>query len=143
MSVKRLKTSKRSPGTTAMMRYMQCSRSVQWIPTKPLRSYCFKIDIQRAGVIVGSGMGGLQIFSESVQNLIERGRRKISPFFNPYSTTNMGSALLGIDLGVMGPNYSISTACATSNYCFHAAANHIRRDEADLMVVGGTEAPMK
>ncbi|KAJ4963207.1 hypothetical protein NE237_023146 [Protea cynaroides] len=101
-----------------------------------------KIDIERAGVIVGSGMGGLQIFSESVQNLIERGHRKISPFFIPYSITNMGSALLGIDLGVMGPNYSISTACATSNYCFHAAANHIRRDEADLMVVGGTEAPM-
>ncbi|KAL0363557.1 UNVERIFIED_CONTAM: 3-oxoacyl-[acyl-carrier-protein] synthase I, chloroplastic [Sesamum calycinum] len=52
----------------------------------------------------------------------------------------MGSALLAIDLGLMGPNYSISTACATSNYCFYAAANHIRRGEADLMIAGGTEA---
>nr|GMC97959.1 3-oxoacyl-[acyl-carrier-protein] synthase I, chloroplastic-like [Ipomoea batatas] len=52
----------------------------------------------------------------------------------------MGSALLAIDTGLMGPNYSISTACATANYCFYAAANHIRRGEANIMVVGGTEA---
>ncbi|CAN1150301.1 3-oxoacyl-[acyl-carrier-protein] synthase I, chloroplastic [Linum perenne] len=47
---------------------------------------------------------------------------------------------IAIELGFMGPNYSISTACATSNYCFYAAANHIRRGEADLMIAGGTEA---
>ncbi|KAM1719601.1 hypothetical protein ACFX12_021389 [Malus domestica] len=51
----------------------------------------------------------------------------------------MGSALLAIDTGLMGPNYSISTACATANYCFYAAANHIIRGEAYIMVVGGTE----
>ncbi|CAI8583981.1 unnamed protein product [Vicia faba] len=99
-----------------------------------------KIDKERAGVLVGSGMGGLTVFSEGVKNLIEKGHRKITPFFIPYAITNMGSALLGIDLGFMGPNYSISTACATSNYCFYAAANHIRRGEADLMIAGGTEA---
>ncbi|KAJ6712668.1 POLYKETIDE SYNTHASE-RELATED [Salix purpurea] len=64
----------------------------------------------------------------------------MSPFFIPYSITNMGSALLAIDTGLMGPNYSISTACATANYCFYLAANHIRRGEADIMVAGGTEA---
>lgn len=99
-----------------------------------------QIDKERAGVLVGSGMGGLTVFSDGVQNLIEKGHRKITPFFIPYAITNMGSALLGIDLGFMGPNYSISTACATSNYCFYAAANHIRRGEADLMIAGGTEA---
>ncbi|KAG6382571.1 hypothetical protein SASPL_124125 [Salvia splendens] len=99
-----------------------------------------KIDKVRAGVLVGTGMGGLSVFSDGVQALIEKGHRKITPFFIPYAITNMGSALLAIDLGLMGPNYSISTACATSNYCFYAAANHIRRGEADLMVVGGTEA---
>ncbi|RDX77412.1 3-oxoacyl-[acyl-carrier-protein] synthase I, chloroplastic, partial [Mucuna pruriens] len=98
------------------------------------------IDKERAGVLVGSGMGGLTVFSDGVQALIEKGHRKITPFFIPYAITNMGSALLGIDLGFMGPNYSISTACATSNYCFYAAANHIRRGEADLMIAGGTEA---
>ncbi|KAG6419326.1 hypothetical protein SASPL_121543 [Salvia splendens] len=100
----------------------------------------FEIDKVRAGVLVGTGMGGLSVFSDGVQALIEKGHRKITPFFIPYAITNMGSALLAIDLGLMGPNYSISTACATSNYCFYAAANHIRRGEADLMVVGGTEA---
>ncbi|XP_054778715.1 3-oxoacyl-[acyl-carrier-protein] synthase I, chloroplastic [Prosopis cineraria] len=99
-----------------------------------------KIDKERAGVLVGSGMGGLTVFSDGVQKLIEQGYRKITPFFIPYAITNMGSALLAIDLGFMGPNYSISTACATSNYCFYAAANHIRRGEADLMIAGGTEA---
>ncbi|XP_049377679.1 3-oxoacyl-[acyl-carrier-protein] synthase I, chloroplastic-like [Solanum stenotomum] len=99
-----------------------------------------KIDKERAGVLVGTGMGGLTVFSDGVQALIEKGHRKITPFFIPYAITNMGSALLAIDVGFMGPNYSISTACATSNYCFYAAANHIRRGEADLMIAGGTEA---
>ena len=68
--------------------------------------------------------------------------KKITPFFVPYAITNMGSALLAMDIGFMGANYSISTACATSNYCFYAAANHIRRGEADVMMDGGTEAPI-
>jgi len=54
----------------------------------------------------------------------------------------MGGALLAIDLGFEGPNYSISTACATSNYCIVAAAEHIRKGEADLMLCGGAEAPI-
>lgn len=99
-----------------------------------------KVDKQRIGVLVGSGMGGLTVFSDGVQALIEKGYKRITPFFIPYAITNMGSALLAIELGLMGPNYSISTACATSNYCFYAAANHIRRGEADIMVAGGTEA---
>ncbi|KAK1412163.1 hypothetical protein QVD17_33178 [Tagetes erecta] len=99
-----------------------------------------KIDKERVGVLVGSGMGGVTVFSDGVQNLTEKGYRKITPFFIPYSITNMASALLAIDLGFMGPNYSISTACATSNYCFYAAANHIRRGEADMMIAGGSEA---
>ncbi|KAM0952483.1 putative beta-ketoacyl-[acyl-carrier-protein] synthase I [Dioscorea sansibarensis] len=99
-----------------------------------------KIDKVRAGVLVGTGMGGLTVFSDGVQALIEKGYRKITPFFIPYAITNMGSALLAMDIGFMGANYSISTACATSNYCFYAAANHIRRGEADVMIAGGTEA---
>lgn len=98
------------------------------------------MDKSRIGVLVGSGMGGLTAFSNGVEALIQKGYKKITPFFIPYSITNMGSALLAIDTGLMGPNYSISTACATANYCFYAAANHIRRGEADVMVVGGTEA---
>ncbi|KAE9451861.1 hypothetical protein C3L33_16232, partial [Rhododendron williamsianum] len=84
----------------------------------------------------GSSMGGLTAFSSGVEALIQSGYRKISPFFIPYTITNMGSALLAIDTGLMGPNYSISTACATANYCFFAAASHIRRGEADIIVAG-------
>ncbi|KAG5029221.1 hypothetical protein JHK87_012735 [Glycine soja] len=112
----------------------------RWATATSMQNQSVQIDKERAGVLVGSGMGGLTVFSDGVQALIEKGHRKITPFFIPYAITNMGSALLGIDLGFMGPNYSISTACATSNYCFYAAANHIRRGEADLMIAGGTEA---
>lgn len=80
--------------------------------------------------------------SAGVKNLVEKGYKKISPFFIPYAITNMGGALLAIDTGFMGPNYSISTACATANYAFVSAANHIRNGDADLMIVGGSEAPI-
>lgn len=98
------------------------------------------MDKTRVGVLVGSGMGGISVFSSGVEALVQKGYKKITPFFIPYSITNMGSALLAIDTGLMGPNYSISTACATANYCFNSAANHIRRGDADIMVAGGTEA---
>ncbi len=94
----------------------------------------------RCGILIGSGMGGMGVFADGVQTLIEKGHRRVTPFFVPYILTNMGGALLGIDLGFMGPNYSISTACATANYSFISAAEHIRRGEADLMVAGGVEA---
>ena len=81
-------------------------------------------------------------FHAGIQNLVQKGYKKMSPFFIPYAITNMGGALLAIDQGFMGPNYSISTACATANYAFVAAANHIRNGDADVMVVGGSEAPI-
>ncbi|GLT49670.1 hypothetical protein SLA2020_232130 [Shorea laevis] len=99
-----------------------------------------KMDRTRIGVLVGSGMGGLTAMTSGFESFIQKGYKKITPFLIPNSITNMGSALLAIDTGLMGPNYSISTACATANYCFYAAANHIKRGEADIMVAGGTEA---
>eukprot|EP00882_Tetradesmus_deserticola_P000490 GHRQ01000541.1.p1 GENE.GHRQ01000541.1~~GHRQ01000541.1.p1 ORF type:complete len:454 (+),score=192.17 GHRQ01000541.1:95-1456(+) len=101
-----------------------------------------QLDLTRCGVLVGSGMGGLAVFQDGVKNLVEKGYKKISPFFIPYAITNMGGALLAIETGFMGPNYSISTACATANYAYVSAANHIRNGDADLMVVGGSEAPI-
>ncbi|GFP79311.1 3-oxoacyl-[acyl-carrier-protein] synthase i chloroplastic [Phtheirospermum japonicum] len=98
------------------------------------------MDKTRMGVLVGSAMGGMTAFSNGVEALVRYGHKKITPFFLPYSITNTGSALLAIDTGLMGPNYSIATACATANHCFFAAANHIRRGDADVMVAGGTDA---
>jgi 3-oxoacyl-[acyl-carrier-protein] synthase II len=98
------------------------------------------LDRNRCGIVVGSGMGGMQFFLDNVKQLIEKGHRRVSPFFIPYIITNMASGLLAIDTGFMGPNYSISTACATGNNSIIAAAQHIQNGEADLMVCGGVEA---
>jgi 3-oxoacyl-[acyl-carrier-protein] synthase II len=94
----------------------------------------------KCGIIIGSGMGGMSVFVEGVKTLHEKGHRKVTPFFVPFILTNMGGAMLGMDLNFMGPNYSISTACATGNYSIIAAANHIRAGDADLMICGGVEA---
>ena len=95
---------------------------------------------ERCGIIIGSGMGGMSVFAEGVETLVEKGPRRVSPFFVPYILTNMCGGMLGIDLGFMGPNYSISTACATANYSIISAANHLRKGDADLMLAGGVEA---
>lgn len=98
------------------------------------------IDKARAGVIIGSGMGGMSVFYEGVETILTKGYRRLTPFFVPYIITNMAGALLAIDIGFMGPNFSISTACATGSNCIHAAAEEIRSGRADLMLCGGSEA---
>lgn len=98
------------------------------------------MDKTRMGVMVGSGMGNQLGFSNGMEALLEKGNKKISPFFIPHSVSNMGSALLAIDTGMRGPSCSVSASSATSNYCFNAAANHIRRGDTDVMVAGGTDA---
>lgn len=98
------------------------------------------LDKNRCGVIIGSGMGGMNAFYDGVEALIKQGFKRISPFFVPYIITNMGGALLAIDVGFMGPNYSISTACATANFSIVAAAQHIQQGHADVMICGGAEA---
>ncbi len=101
-----------------------------------------KLDKKRCGVLIGSGMGGLDMFSNAVETLKDKGIGRMSPFFIPYTITNMGGALLAMEYGFMGPNYSISTACATGNYAIVSALRHIRDGEADLIVCGGVEAPI-
>lgn len=98
------------------------------------------LDKSRAGILIGSGMGGMDVYATGVETLVTKGFRRLTPFFVPFIITNMGGALLAIDLGFMGPNYSISTACATSNFSIHSAARHIRNGDADLMLCGGAEA---
>lgn len=101
-----------------------------------------KLNKIRCGVLIGSGMGGMGTFADGVATLIEKGHRRVSPFFVPYILTNMAGALLGMEYGFMGPNYSISTACATGNNSILAAARHIQNGDADLMLCGGSEAPI-
>jgi 3-oxoacyl-[acyl-carrier-protein] synthase II len=98
------------------------------------------LDKQRCGVLCGSGMGGLDIYSQGVTKLNSAGVSRMSPFFIPYAITNMAGSLVAIDTGFMGPNYSISTACATGNFAINNAAEHIRRGDCDLCLAGGSEA---
>lgn len=99
-------------------------------------------DKERCGVLVGSGMGGMKTFSDGVETLLTKGFQRLSPFFVPYIITNIAGAILAIDLGFMGPNYSISTACATASHCIYSAAKHIFDGEADVMLCGGAESPI-
>ncbi|XP_044464695.1 3-oxoacyl-[acyl-carrier-protein] synthase II, chloroplastic-like [Mangifera indica] len=98
-----------------------------------------ELDKAKCGVLIGSAMGGMKVFWDALEAL-RISYKKMNPFCVPFATTNMGSAILAMDLGWMGPNYSISTACATSNFCILNAANHIIRGEADLMLCGGSDA---
>lgn len=98
------------------------------------------LNLDRCGVLVGTGIGGMDVFTGQVEQLMKNGCGRVSPFFIPYTITNMAGALLAIDIGFKGPNYSISTACATSNYCIKAAADHILAGDADLILAGGVEA---
>lgn len=97
-----------------------------------------QLDLSKCGVIIGSGMGGMGMFVDNV-NALNESPRRVSPFLIPYIITNMGGGLLAQEIGFMGPNYSISTACATSNYSIIAAANHIRKGDAEVMICGGAE----
>lgn len=100
------------------------------------------VDPNQVGVLISSGMGGMKVFSDGVQTLLEKGFSRLSPFFVPYIITNMGGAILSMDFGFTGPNYSISTACATATHSIIAGANHIRRGDAEIMICGGAEAPI-
>lgn len=98
-----------------------------------------KFDIRRAGMILGSGMGGIEVFTDNAAALETKGPKRVSPFFIPMSITNMASGMVAMNLGWRGPNWSVSSACATSNHALSAAADQIRMGRADVMLAGGAE----
>jgi 3-oxoacyl-[acyl-carrier-protein] synthase II len=85
-----------------------------------------KIDKTRCGVLVGSAMGGMQVYEDNVVALKNKGVKKMSPFTVPYMLTNMSGAILGMqkELGFRGPNYAVNTACATSK-CVRSRPRHV------------------
>ena len=94
----------------------------------------------RTGVIVGSGIGGLNGIYYASLELQEKGPRRISPFFIPSSLINLCSGQISIRHGFKGPNHSVVTACATGTHAIGDAARIIKYGDADVMVAGGTEA---
>jgi len=97
-------------------------------------------DLSRIGVLVGSGVGGLYTIEREEAVLLEKGPQKVSPFLVPMLITDIVSAHIAIKYGFSGPNFSISTACATGNHSIGEAFKVIQRGDAEVMVAGGTEA---
>jgi 3-oxoacyl-[acyl-carrier-protein] synthase II len=94
----------------------------------------------RTGVMIGSGIGGLQWIAEGSLTLEEKGPRRISPFFIPAALINLASGQVSIQHGFRGPNHSAVTACSTGAHAVGDAARLIMWDDADVMVAGGAEA---
>jgi len=95
---------------------------------------------ERAGVMVGSGIGGLNEIFETSIVLHEKGPRRVSPFFIPRSLINLASGQISIQHGYRGPNHAVVTACATGAHAIGDAARLIMLGDADVMVAGGAEA---
>ena len=94
----------------------------------------------RTGVMIGSGIGGLNSIAETAILLKERGPRRVSPFFIPGALINLISGQVAIRFGFKGPNHSVVTACSTGAHAIGDAARLIMADDADIMVAGGAEA---
>jgi 3-oxoacyl-[acyl-carrier-protein] synthase II len=99
-------------------------------------------DQARSGVLIGSGIGGLQGIEKASLLLAEKGPRRISPFFIPGRLINLASGHVSIRHGLKGPNHSVVTACSTGSHAIGDAARLIAFDDADVMVAGGTESPV-
>jgi 3-oxoacyl-[acyl-carrier-protein] synthase II len=94
----------------------------------------------RTGVLLGSGLGGVATLFDNVLVMAERGPDRISPFFIPMGIANVGSGQVAISFGMLGPNFAIVSACATGAHAIGEAWETIRRDDADVMLAGGSEA---
>ncbi|MCX8059723.1 MAG: beta-ketoacyl-[acyl-carrier-protein] synthase II, partial [Aquificaceae bacterium] len=97
-------------------------------------------DPYRVGVILGTGIGGLRDIEEQQKVLMEKGPRRVSPFFIPYGISNMASGLVAMRFGLKGPNYCVVSACATGNHAIGDAMRLIQRGDIDVAIAGGCES---
>ena len=96
----------------------------------------------RVGVLIGSGMGGAETLDAGMETVLTEGPNRLSPFFMPMFLGNMASGTVAIATGARGPNFAPVSACASSAHAIGEAAAIIRRGEADVMIAGGSEAPL-
>ena len=99
-----------------------------------------KSDLNRIGVLVGSGIGGMETIEEQANILFTKGPGRVSPFMIPMLIVNMASGYISMLFGVKGPNLSVVSACATATHSIGEAARAIIHDDADVMIAGGSEA---
>ena len=113
----------------------QAVRDAEWMPQDEESRL-------RTGVMIGSGIGGLQSIAETAVLLKERGPRRVSPFFIPGALINLVSGQVSIRFGFKGPNHAVVTACSTGAHAIGDAARLIQWGDADVMIAGGTESPI-
>jgi len=99
-------------------------------------------DPDRCGSIIGSGIGGMYVFEDQVRTIDARGPRRMSPFFIPMMISDILAGHVSIHWNLRGPNYATISACATSGHAIGLAMKTIRWGEADVMITGGSEAPI-
>jgi 3-oxoacyl-[acyl-carrier-protein] synthase II len=97
---------------------------------------------ERTGVLIGTGIAGLQTMYDNCEALANRGPRRISAFFVPYAIANMASGVVSIRYGARGPNSCVVTACTTGTHAIGDAFKIVQRGDADVMIAGGVEAPV-
>jgi len=100
------------------------------------------VDPDRYGVVIGSGIGGIATFEDQHKNLMEKGPSRVSPFFIPMMISDMASGMVSIQFGAKGPNYCTVSACSSGAHAVGDAYRIIQRGEADVMITGGSEAPI-
>ncbi len=99
-------------------------------------------DQARTGVLIGSGIGGIEGIADTAITLHEKGPRRVSPFFIPGRIINLASGYVSIEFGLKGPNHAVVTACSTGAHAIGDAARLIALDDADVMLAGGAESPV-
>ncbi|MDR1928523.1 MAG: beta-ketoacyl-ACP synthase II [Endomicrobium sp.] len=122
-----------------MARFTQLGFAAAKMAIEDSKLNIFKEDLSRIGVITGTGMGGLDVIEKEHQNLILKGPKKVSPFLIPMIITNILPAEIAIKYGFTGPNYSIASACASSNHAFGDALRLLRSGDVDVVISGGAE----
>jgi 3-oxoacyl-[acyl-carrier-protein] synthase II len=119
----------------AMCAARQALDDAGWRPTA-------REDQITTGVVIGSGIGGIEGIAENAITLKERGPRRISPFFIPGRIINLAAGYVSIEFGLKGPNHAVTTACSTGAHAIGDAGRMVALGDADVMVAGGTESPV-
>lgn len=125
-----------------MDRFSQYAMAATHMALEHSRLSAGNLDSIRTGLIMGSGIGGLETLENQHRALLERGADRVSPFLVPMMLPNMAAGMIAIQFGIKGFVECVATACATSTNAIGDAYKAIQRNAADVMIAGGTEAPI-